>query len=73
MARSVCKSLLQKRCFDATDLASKFLEDFLKDTGRGYGPGMWVIFDKWKENGTTVDPFLPAKEQFSGFLMFFRD
>ena len=70
MAQSICKSLLQKKRFDATDLASKFLEDFLKDSDRGYGAGIGVIFDKWKENGTTVHPFLPAKQQFSGYLNF---
>ncbi len=66
MTRSICKSLIENDGFGASDLASKFLEDFLREKNRGYGSGMFSIFEKWEENGTSKNPFTPAKEQFGG-------
>ena len=47
-------------------MVSTFLNEFETNGDRGYGFGMFMLFDKWKTSGTVLDPFLPAKEQFSG-------
>ncbi len=67
MTRSVCKSLIENKGFNASDLASKFLEEFKKESDRGYGGGMFIIFEAWKKYGTSKENVLvPAREQFGG-------
>ena len=66
MTQGICRSLLAKKCFDASDMVSTFLNDYKENGNRGYGTGMLMLFDKWNTSGTLLDPFLPAKEQFSG-------
>ena len=66
MAHCICSSLLRKKCFDASDLVSTFLNEYVENGDRGYGSGMAVIFDKWQHHGFVADPFLHGREQFSG-------
>eukprot|EP00794_Sanderia_malayensis_P005395 gene5395-6069_t len=66
MMRSICRSLIENNGFHASDLASNFLEEFLREDYRGYGAGMFTIFEQWKSHGTAEDPFLAAREQFGG-------
>ena len=66
MARSICKSLIENNEFNAKDLVSKFLQEFLKENNRGYGGGMFQTFGEWQRNGASGDPFAPAREAFGG-------
>ena len=68
MTRCICRSLLAKKCFDAHDMASNFLHEYKKNGNRGYGSGMLLLFTKWDSGCSLSDPFLPAKEQFSGMI-----
>ena len=66
MTQCICRSLLAKKCFDAHDMASHFLDEYKQHGNRGYGSGMLLLFTKWDSDCGLGDPFLPAREQFSG-------
>ena len=70
MTQCICRSLLANKCFDASDMISTFLHEYKKDRNRGYGSGMFMLFDKWDKSSTLNDPFLPAREQFSGMKLY---
>ncbi|XP_060068197.1 ADP-ribosylhydrolase ARH3-like [Ylistrum balloti] len=65
MARSVAKSLIEQKGFNAKDMACRFSKEYLKDPYRGYGGSVVVVFQKLHDT-EYKDPFGPAKEQFDG-------
>ncbi|KAK2187384.1 hypothetical protein NP493_167g02000 [Ridgeia piscesae] len=65
MARSVARSLVEKKGLDVKDMASRFVSEFYKEPDRGYGGSIAAVFSKLEKSGCS-DPFLPAKEQFDG-------
>ncbi|XP_062566072.1 ADP-ribosylhydrolase ARH3-like [Saccostrea cucullata] len=65
MARSVAKSLIEKKGLDPKHMAQMFSEEYFKEPFRGYGGGVITVFTKLKESHY-LDPFRPAAEQFDG-------
>ncbi|XP_061171393.1 ADP-ribosylhydrolase ARH3-like [Saccostrea echinata] len=65
MARSVAKSLIEKKGLDPKHMAQMFSEEYFKEPYRGYGMSVITVFTKLKEQGY-LDPFRPGAEQFNG-------
>ncbi|XP_069140131.1 ADP-ribosylhydrolase ARH3-like isoform X2 [Argopecten irradians] len=65
MARNVAKSLIENNGLNATDMATRFSEEYFKNPYRGYGGSVTAVFKKLQET-EYKDPFGPAKQQFEG-------
>ncbi|RUS81455.1 hypothetical protein EGW08_010795 [Elysia chlorotica] len=65
MARSVAASLLEKKSFDAQDMAKRFADEYYKEPDRGYGFNVVTVFEGLK-NPETKDVYEPARVQFGG-------
>ena len=68
MARQVALSLIDKKGLDIPDMAQRFVDEYTKETLRGYGSSVGEVFRKLSktnfESEETV--FKPASEQFDG-------
>lgn len=65
MARSVAKSLIINKGFDASDMAERFSENYFDEPDRGYGGNVVAVFSQLKESNYE-DVFGPARKQFNG-------
>ncbi|KAL5015687.1 hypothetical protein ScPMuIL_005276 [Solemya velum] len=65
MARSVARSLLDKKNLDVKDMAERFSEEFFKEPHRGYGGSISHVFDQLRESNY-LDVFGPGRKQFDG-------
>ncbi|XP_056004434.1 ADP-ribosylhydrolase ARH3-like [Ostrea edulis] len=65
MARSVAKSLIEKKGLDPKHMAQMFSEEYFKEPYRGYGGSIITVFSKLQES-SYVDPYKPAAQQFDG-------
>ncbi|BFZ01698.1 hypothetical protein BsWGS_04737 [Bradybaena similaris] len=65
MARSVAASLLEKKHFDARDMANRFSTEYFKEPDRGYGGSVVTVFEALKDPDL-IDVFKPASSQFGG-------
>jgi len=65
MSISTCKSLLERKGFDAHHLAREFSESYFREPKRGYGPAVRTVFKKLKKEDYQR-PFEPAASQFEG-------
>ncbi|CAG5116914.1 unnamed protein product [Candidula unifasciata] len=65
MARSVAASLLDKKHFDARDMADRFATEYFNDPDRGYGGSVVTVFENLKDPDL-IDVFRPASMQFGG-------
>ncbi|XP_021348624.1 poly(ADP-ribose) glycohydrolase ARH3-like isoform X2 [Mizuhopecten yessoensis] len=65
MARSVARSLIEHKGFNARDMARRFTEEYFNERFRGYGGSVTVVFQKLQET-EYENPFEPAKKQFEG-------
>lgn len=65
MARQVADSIIAMQKVDSKDLAERFVVEYFKERGRGYGQSVVEVFKKLKKS-ECQDPFKPASEQFNG-------
>ncbi|XP_019630152.1 PREDICTED: poly(ADP-ribose) glycohydrolase ARH3-like isoform X1 [Branchiostoma belcheri] len=65
MARSVARSLIECKGFDARDMATRFAKEYKREPGRGYGGSVITVFYRLLEEGLQ-DVFEPARQQFDG-------
>ncbi|XP_013392919.1 poly(ADP-ribose) glycohydrolase ARH3 [Lingula anatina] len=65
MTRSLAASLIEHNGFNAKDMATRFTDEFFRDSARGYGYNVTTVFQAWKDE-TYDDVFQPAREQFQG-------
>ncbi|GFR66463.1 poly(ADP-ribose) glycohydrolase ARH3-like, partial [Elysia marginata] len=65
MVRSVAASLLEKKVFDAQDMAKRFTDEYFKEPDRGYGSNVVTVF-KGLRNSDLKDVYEPARAQFEG-------
>ncbi|XP_072276294.1 ADP-ribosylhydrolase ARH3 [Pyxicephalus adspersus] len=65
MTRSMVQSFLEKKDFNAEDLADRFTKEYFSEPDRGYGAGVINVFEKLC-SGEFSNVFTPAKEQFNG-------
>lgn len=65
MTKSVSKTLISHKAIDQQDLSKNLVSDFLKESNRGYGEDVTVVFRKMRNN-KFKDIISPAMEQFGG-------
>ncbi|GFO19159.1 poly(ADP-ribose) glycohydrolase arh3-like [Plakobranchus ocellatus] len=65
MTRSVAASLLEKKTFDAQDMARRFSQEYFEEPNRGYGGSVITVFESLK-NPDLEDVYEPARTQFEG-------
>lgn len=64
MSRQLAYSLLEtKTHLDPRNLARRFVDEYHREQGRGYGEAVTAVFEKLHKSDC-CDPFGPAKEQF---------
>ena len=65
MARQVADSIITMKNVDSKDMAQRFVKEYFKEPGRGYGASVADVFKKLRKT-ECFDPFGPASEQFNG-------
>ena len=65
MTRAVCRSLIQKQGYDNRAMAKEFVEEYFRDSERGYGAAVGTVFQRLKDE-QPEDVTQPARLQFEG-------
>lgn len=65
MTKSISKTLISHKTIDQIDLSQNLVSNFLKESNRGYGEDVSLVFQKMRKN-KFQDILGPAMDQFEG-------
>lgn len=65
MTKATCRSLIEMRGINPSNLAKKYAECFLEEPNRGYGQAVKFVFKQLLDTNYS-DPYGPASKQFDG-------